>query len=224
MLFIAVTGPVACGKSTIVRYFLDMWPDVVEVVQADNYYFDQSHVPVERRSEAFIDYDSPSAIDFEQLFRHLEQLRRGHSIPDAPKYHFSTHTSSPEIRLCPKSIIFVDGHQLLHGIPRSRFPWDLCIYVDTPLDLCFERRLLRDSDGRPGGESGPVQRRSFLDIAEQHILKTLPAHKTYGAPQANDCDLVLSDAEVIKQAVFLFVLQNRFTSQAAELTTRTSRT
>lgn len=76
MLFIAVTGPVACGKSTIVKYFHGMWPDVVEVVQADNYYFDQSHVPVERRSEAFIDYDSPSAINFERLFQDLERLRR----------------------------------------------------------------------------------------------------------------------------------------------------
>lgn len=223
MLFIAVTGPVACGKSTIVKYFHGMWPDVVEVVQADNYYFDQSHVPVERRSEAFIDYDSPSAINFERLFQDLERLRRGEVVADAPRYHFSTHTSSPEIRLSPKNVVFVDGHQLLHGIPRSRFPWDLCIYVDTPLDLCFERRLLRDADGRPGEAGRPgefVQRRSFLDIAEQHILKTLPAHKTYGAPQANDCDLVLADAKVIKQAVFLFVLQNRF-ANSARLTTRT---
>ena len=204
-LFIAVTGPVACGKSTIVNYFLETWPGVVEVVQADNYYFDQSHVPVERRSEAFVDYDAPTAIDFEQLLQHLEQLRRGHSIPDAPKYDFSSHTSSRTICLTPKKVVFVDGHQLLHGIPRSRFPWDLCIYVDTPLDLCFERRLLRDNIP---ADAGGRSHRSFLDIAEQHVLKTLPAHKTYGAPQANECDLVLQDAEVIKQTVFLYILSN----------------
>lgn len=194
-LFIAVTGPVACGKSTIVKYFLDTWPDVVEVVQADNYYLDRSHVPVEERSEVVINYDVPDAIDFETLRNNLERLRRGECILDAPKYDFLTHTSSRTICLTPKKVVLVDGHQLLHGIPRQLFPWDLSIYVDTPLEVCFERRLLREC-------------RSYLDIATQHILKTLPAHETFGAPQACHCDLVLPNAEVTKQAIFLFILSH----------------
>jgi uridine kinase len=199
-LFIVLTGPVACGKSTIAKYFFDTWPDVVEVVQADNYYLDRSYLPVEERSEAFINYDVPDAIDFELLRNNLERLRRGEVVGDAPLYDFTTHTSTRTVCLKPKRVVFVDGHQVLHGIPRSRFPWDLCVYVDTPLELCFERRLLRDSDSRT--------KRSFLEIAEQHILKTLPAHRTFGAPQADDCDLVLADVDVIQQTLFLFILSH----------------
>jgi uridine kinase len=202
MHFIAVTGPVACGKSTIVTYFRLVWPDIVEVIQADNYYLDRSDVPTDRRSEAHINYDEPDAIDFGLLFRHLERLRSGLVVDDAPIYDFSTHTSSRTNRLYPKQVILVDGHQLLHGIPRQHFPWDLCLFLDTPADLCFERRLLRDTTPSNGHSAS----RTYLDVAKQHVLKTLPAQKMYVLPQEQHCDVSSPDADVLKRAILVFVL------------------
>jgi uridine kinase len=203
MYFIAITGPVACGKSTIVRYFQSVWPDVVQVIQVDNYYLDRSDVPTDLRSEAHINYDEPDAIDFGLLLRHLVRLRSGLVVDDAPIYDFSTHTSSRRIRLEPKQVVLVDGHQLLHGIPSRLFSWDLCLFLDTPADLCFERRLLRDTTPSNGHSSAS---RTYLDVAEQHVLKTLPAQKTYVLPQAQHCDVTSPDADVLKRAILLFVL------------------
>jgi uridine kinase len=174
------------------------------VIQADNYYLDRSDVPADRRSEAHINYDEPDAIDFGLLLRHLERLRSGLVVDDAPLYDFSTHTSSRRIRLEPKQVILVDGHQLLHGIPRQHFPWDLCLFLDTPADLCFERRLLRDVV-REDVQSSRTSR-TYLDVAEQHVLKTLPAQKTYVLPQAQHCDVSSPDADVLKRAILVFVL------------------
>lgn len=195
MLFIAVTGPVACGKSTIARFFATQWPELVQTVQADNYYHDRSDVPEHERSESHINYDDPSAIDFDLLFQHLERLRSGLEVANAPSYDFKTHTRRLDQVLFPRKIVIVEGHQLVHGIPRSSFPWNLMVYVDTPLHVCFERRLVRDTNSR-----------SKFDVAMQHFYRTLPAHNLYGVYQREQCDIVSEDIDLIKQTLILSAL------------------
>lgn len=195
--FVAIVGPVASGKSSISQDLKRKWPDLIEVIKADNYYKDRSSVPMDQRSEnGDINYDLPDAIDFALLLEHLLQLQRGVPVFDAPSYDFSTHGRSLDVRIDAKPVVIVDGHQLLSGIPRETFPWNYCIYVDTPLDVCFERRLLRDSS----------HVRTFYDVAMQHFYRTLPAHIAFGVPQRTDCDLVSSDADAIKQVLVAFIL------------------
>lgn len=194
-MFVAITGPVACGKSSIARFFSDQWPDIVQVVQADNYYHDRSDMPELERTEHHINYDEPSSIDFELLLAHLVRLRSGFEVADAPTYDFVTHTRRYDRVLMPKKIVIVEGHQLVHGIPKSLFAWNFMVYVDTGLDVCFERRLVRDTTHR-----------SKFDVAMQHFYRTLPAHHKYGVHQRQQCDIVSSDVEHIKQTLVILAL------------------
>lgn len=195
--FIAIVGPVASGKSTVSIDLKHKWPEYVEVIKVDNYYKDRSHVPMRGRSEnGDINYDLPDAIDFDLLLDHLSQLERGVPVLDAPSYDFATHTRSLNVQIDAKPVVIVDGHQLLIGIPRDLFMWNYTIYVDTPLDVCFERRLLRDTSAE----------RTFYDVAMQHFYRTLPAHMAYGLKQRAECDLVSSNTDAIKQVLVAFIL------------------
>ncbi len=186
---IAVVGGVASGKSTIAQYFLDTWPEVVEVIHADDYYKDRSHIPEHERGEGHINYDVPIAIDFELLHEHIVELKNGNSIPKIT-YDFKTKISSTTERIRPKPIVIVEGHQILCGLGKS--PFDFAVFLDTPIDICFERRLIRDS-----------VRRSKLDIAFQHIHFTLPAHNEYVVPQKELCDFISQNPEEVKAAIVM---------------------
>lgn len=197
MSFVAIVGPVASGKSSISQDLKRKWPDLIEVIKVDNYYKDRSHVPRLARTEnGDINYDLPDAIDFDLLLEHLYQLKRGVPVLEAPSYDFATHTRTLNVQIDVKPIVLVDGHQLLCGIPRTVFPWNYTVYVDTPLDLCFERRLLRDTSAE----------RTFYDVAMQHFYRTLPAHMAYGLPQRTECDLVTSNVDMIKHVLVAFTL------------------
>ncbi len=195
--FVAIVGPVASGKSSISQDLKRKWPDLIEVIKVDNYYKDRSHVPMRERTEnGDINYDLPEAIDFDLLLEHLLQIQRGIPVLEAPSYDFATHTRTFDVQIDAKPIVIVDGHQLLCGIPRTAFSWNYSIYVDTPLDLCFERRLLRDTSAE----------RTFYDVAMQHFYRTLPAHMAHGLLQRVECDLVTGNTDVIKQVLVAFIL------------------
>jgi uridine kinase len=195
--FVAIVGPVASGKTSLSQDLQQKWPDLVEVIRVDNYYKDRSNVPMQDRTEnGEINYDLPDAIDFDLLLEHLHELERGVAVFDAPSYDFTTHTRSLDVRIDAKPVVIVDGHQLLCGIPRTTFPWNYTIFVDTPLDLCFERRLLRDTSAE----------RTFYDVSMQHFYRTLPAHMAFGIKQRADCDLVSSNTDAIKQVLVAFIL------------------
>lgn len=194
--FVAIVGPVASGKSSISSDLKQKWPHLVEVIKVDNYYKDRSHVPMHERTEHHINYDLPDAIDFDLLLVHLRQIARGVPVLEAPSYDFATHTRSFNVQIDAKPIVIVDGHQLLCVIPRTIFPWNYTIYVDTPLELCFERRLLRDTSAE----------RTFYDVAMQHFYRTLPAHTVHGLTQRVDCDLVTANTDAIKQVLVSFIL------------------
>lgn len=195
--FIAIVGPVASGKSSVSLDLRRKWPDIVEVIKVDNYYKDRSGVPMYERGEnGDINYDLPDAIDFDLLLEHLLVLQRGVPVLEAPSYDFATHSRTLNVQIDAKPVVIVDGHQLLCGIPRERFPWNYAIYVDTPADLCFERRLLRDTSAE----------RTFYDVAMQHFYRTLPAQLRYGDPQREKCDLVSGNTENIKQTIVALIL------------------
>jgi len=201
--FIAIVGPVASGKSSVSLDLKQKWPDLIEVIKVDNYYKDRSSVPMYERGEnGDINYDLPDAIDFDLLLEHLLVLQRGVPVLEAPSYDFATHTRTLDVQIDAKPVVIVDGHQLLCGIPRERFPWNYAIYVDTSLDLCFERRLLRDTSAE----------RTFYDVAMQHFYRTLPAQLRYGDSQKDKCDLVSASTDCIKQTIVALILLKGFVS------------
>lgn len=199
-VLVAITGGSGSGKSTLAAALqAALPPGAAVMVSEDWYYHDCS---------AFPDFD-PSTFDFDDivirdhalLIRHLQVLRAGRSIT-APVYDFVTHARKADagILVTPAQVVIVEGSHLLCA-PEVAAVFDLRIYLDTPDDVRFIRRLLRDQ-----AERG----RTARSVVDQYLATVRPAHERLTGPSRARADVVIVDvtttvdrpdlAEVVKLA------------------------
>ncbi len=143
---IAITGASGSGKSHFSSELLDAVrahsPSVaVATLNEDAYYRDQAEMEMAEREK--VNYDHPDSLEHDLLLDHLLNLRRGHSV-DVPVYDYERHTRSTEsVSMDPVEILIIEGILLFtHSQLRQEF--DLRIFVDTPLEVCLQRRVDRD--------------------------------------------------------------------------------
>lgn len=142
---IAITGASGSGKTHLTNALFESLksrdPNLA-IIREDSYYRDQSHLPMEQREK--VNYDHPASLEHELLVEHLRQLRAGHDI-QLPEYDYTVHNRKPETTtLSSGKLILVEGILLLSN-PQLREQFDTTLFVDTPLDICFLRRLARDT-------------------------------------------------------------------------------
>lgn len=143
LIIIGVAGASGSGKSLLANTIVnEIGSDQVVVISEDAYYKNQGHLSVEERAK--VNFDHPNAFDHSRLASDLEALKAGQSI-EVPIYDYVTHTRAEKTRHIGhgKSIIVLEGI-LLFVDKRLRQLMDIRIYVDTPLDTAFIRRLKRD--------------------------------------------------------------------------------
>src|SRR5574344_2091581 len=112
MLIIGIAGGTGSGKTTVVRKILQRLPEgEVVVLPQDSYYKDSSHLPLEERLE--INFDHPDSIEWELLTKHIDELKKGHSI-EQPIYSYLTCTRADEtIPVKPCKVVIVEGILIL---------------------------------------------------------------------------------------------------------------
>lgn len=145
-VIIGIAGASASGKSLIAKTIYeelcrDLGTDQIGVIAEDAYYKDQSHMSMDER--VLTNYDHPKALDHEHLCCHLKALKSGEAV-EIPQYSYNEHTRMAEtITMTPKKVIILEGILLLTD-PNLRELMDASVFMDTPLDICFMRRLSRD--------------------------------------------------------------------------------
>lgn len=145
-VIIAIAGASASGKSLIAKTIFDelrrdLGTDQIGVINEDAYYRDQSHLSMDER--VLTNYDHPKALDHQLLCSHLQLLKSGEAV-DIPCYSYTEHTRMAEtVKMTPKKVIILEGILLLTD-PKLRELMDASVFMDTPLDICFLRRLTRD--------------------------------------------------------------------------------
>lgn len=149
---------------------------------------DQSHIPYEERER--INYDHPDAIEIELFAKHLLMLSNG-EIVDKPIYDFMTHTRKQEReRVIPQKVILADGiHVLTDEIVRRIV--DLKVYIDADPDICFIRRLLRDTKERD---------RTFESVVNQYLKTVRPMQEKYVVPIKEYADFVINNNDSFYQS------------------------
>jgi len=152
----------------------------------DNYYRDLGHMPhVERVRQNF---DDPAMIEGALLAAHVAALASGKTI-DRPIYDFATHT-----RVVGRTERVKGGRFLLvEGLFALFFAellplYHLRIYVDTPDDVCFERRLKRDIEQRG---------RTPESVRLQYAATVRPASLAFVRPSAVHADLTVSGTDAL---------------------------
>ena len=177
---IGITGGSGSGKSTIVRKISEVCPDFVFIPQ-DNYY--KSAVYVSNANITAYNFDHPDAFDMELLHRHLSDLREGRGI-DMPQYDFVHHCRKEDtIHMESAPLVIVEGLMVLYD-PQIRELLDLKIYVDTPDDIRFIRRLLRDINERG---------RTLDSVVKQYLEVVRPGHASFIEPTKEYADLIIPE-------------------------------
>ena len=185
MRVIGLTGASGSGKSTIAEDLQkiclgDSETPMVTLMSVDRYYRDLSHLMLSEREK--VDFDHPSAIEFELVADHLAQLRQGFAVP-CPRYDFATHSRAAGTdTILPTPIILLEG-LLLGAWDQVSTQVDSLVFVDTPLEVCLARRLNRDS-----AERG----RSAASIIEFWESRALPGFRSWSARARFAADLIVS--------------------------------
>ena len=192
---IGITGGSGSGKSTVVKRIEEATPDCVVIAQ-DNYY--KSAPQVSNDNITAVNFDQPQAFDMELMISNLNDLKNGRPTW-MPQYDFCTHSRKDEfILLEPKKIIIVDGLMVLYD-ERIRNLLDLKIFVETPADIRFIRRLKRDI----------VERGRTMDsVIEQYLSVVRPGHYNFIEPTKEYADLIIPEGgynENAMNVLFSFV-------------------
>jgi len=181
-LLIGIAGGTGSGKTTVAQRIQEYFRGAqIVVLPQDAYYKDQSHLPMEERVK--VNYDHPDAFDTELLIHHLQALKQGEAI-EMPVYDFKTHTRSPKtIRINPGDVIILEGILVLHD-PRIRNLLDIKIFVDTPDDIRFIRRLTRDIRERG---------RTLESVIQQYLSTVRPMHLEFVEPSKAFADIIIPE-------------------------------
>ena len=181
-LIIGISGGTGSGKTTVANRILETVSAKDAVfIQQDSYYRNLKDLPVDYRQLA--NFDHPDAIDNDLLVYHVRKLKAGEPV-ELPIYDFRTHTRLNETLLIePKPIVIVEGI-LIFSDPRLLKQMDVKVFVDTPDDVRFIRRLKRDL-----AERG----RTVDSVIEQYLTTVRPMHMQFVEPSKRYADVIIPE-------------------------------
>lgn len=180
-LLIAITGGSGSGKSTLAEAVVAALGPKAILLREDAYYKDAAGLP--GFDAATFDFDAVDARDHDLLIAHLTALRAGQAIV-APRYSFITHGREAEGEpVASAQAVVVEGAHLL-CTPQLSALFDIRVFVDTPADIRFIRRLLRDQVERG---------RSAQSVIDQYLKTVRPGHERFTEPSKVIADFIVAD-------------------------------
>ncbi|HEX8142585.1 MAG TPA: uridine kinase [Pyrinomonadaceae bacterium] len=181
-MIIGICGGTGSGKTTVANRILEsVNAGDVAFIQQDSYYRNLKDLPLDYRQA--VNFDHPDALDNDLLVHHIRKLKAGGHV-ELPLYDFKTHTRLNETVLIePKPIVIVEGI-LIFVDARLLEQMDIKVFVDTPDDIRFIRRLKRDI-----AERG----RTIDSVIEQYLATVRPMHMQFVEPSKRYADVIIPE-------------------------------
>ena len=193
-LVIGIGGGTGSGKTTVANVILArVGAERIALLPHDAYYRDLADLPHAQRD--IVNFDHPDSLETELLIRHLEGLKRGETV-DIPVYDFTAHARTDQTTtIPPHPVILVEGI-LIFAEPRLRELFDVKIYVDTPPDIRFIRRLQRDMMERA---------RTLESVIHQYQTTVRPMHEEFVEPSKRFADVIIPEGGLNSVAMDMVV-------------------
>lgn len=181
-MIIGICGGTGSGKTTVAKSIVQSVSESdVIFIQQDSYYRDLKDMPLDGRQLA--NFDHPDSLDNDLLIHHLKRLKAGQSA-ELPIYDFRTHSRKNETRhVEPKPIVIIEGI-LIFAEPKILEQLDIKVFVDTPDDIRFIRRLERDISERG---------RTVESVIEQYTMTVRPMHLQFVEPTKRYANVIIPE-------------------------------
>lgn len=181
-MIIGICGGTGSGKTTIARSIVEaVGAEKVVLIEQDSYYRNLADMPLDERHQA--NFDHPDSIDSDMLVNHIRRLKQGLQV-EMPLYDFRTHTRSDQIEIIePKLVVIVEGI-LIFTETRVLDMLDVRVFVDTPDDIRFIRRLQRDITERG---------RTVDSVIGQYYRTVRPMHFEFVEPSKRHADIIIPE-------------------------------
>jgi uridine kinase len=181
-IVIGIAGGTGSGKTTVANVILRrLGADKITFLPHDSYYRDLGELTIEERQK--INFDHPDALETELLIKHIQALKRGETV-DVPIYDFTTHTRTDQtLHIESQSVILVEGI-LIFADETLLTLFDAKIFVDTPDDIRFIRRLQRDLLERG---------RTVDSVIQQYMTTVRPMHLEFVEPSKRQADVIIPE-------------------------------
>jgi len=181
-MIIGICGGTGSGKTTVANKILQtVSAHEVAFIQQDSYYRNIDEMPLDYRHQ--VNFDHPDALDNDLLVEHVSALKAGRAV-ELPIYDFKNHLRRKEtLRMEPKLITIIEGI-LIFNERRLLEDMDIKVFVDTPDDIRFIRRLRRDI-----AERG----RTVDSVIEQYLATVRPMHMQFVEPSKRCADVIIPE-------------------------------
>ncbi|ORY59714.1 uridine kinase [Pseudomassariella vexata] len=179
---IGVAGSSGSGKSTLSHAIVSNLnlPWVV-ILSMDSFYkpLDAASSKLAFKNE--YDFDSPEAIDFDELLHCLSELKAGKRA-QIPVYSFEKHQRLEKTTtVYSPHVLILEGIFALHD-ERIQGLLDMKIYCEADADTCLSRRILRDVRDRGRDVEGCIK---------QWFGFVKPNFEKYVQPQRGVADIIV---------------------------------
>jgi uridine kinase len=182
-VILGIAGGTGSGKTSLARAIYDrVGRDKIEWISHDSYYRGFEGLTPEERHH--INFDHPDSLETELLARHIDVICKGSAI-EVPVYDFASYArkSDETHHVEPRKVIIVEGILVL-AEPELRKRIDIKLFVDTPPDIRFLRRLMRDIKTRG---------RAVESVIEQYLATVRPMHEEFVEPSKRHADLIIPE-------------------------------
>ena len=170
-MVIGIAGGSGSGKTTYARKLLGIIGNERGLILAQDSYYKDHSAQFERDPQS-VNFDIPSALDFDLMTEQLILLKKGSDI-ECPRYNFVTHSRfSDAAKVKVKPIVIVEGTLIFNHRPLFK-EFDLTFFMEADEKIRLERRTRRDLRERG---------RTVEQVNEQFLSQVKPAHDQFIEP------------------------------------------